>query len=108
MGQRNKIWHTVFIKFRDGVSGDQKRDIFERYQRIAQKPGREAAGVIFFHADWSIDTRGGVDLIEIAVFEDERAREAFKSGPELVELVEMLRSIADWRIGDMDLPAIIV
>ena len=65
----------------------------------------ETEGVIKYQIAESTDTRKGVVLSELVVFESREAFDAFKLTPRHVTYAEFIRDWADWKISDYDLPA---
>lgn len=100
--------HIVLIRFRPHATAAQKQDIYDRYQDLAREAG-PASGVAYFAVRNNLDTRKGVELVELGVFRDESSFRAFLTHPTHVAIQESLRACADWWVGDYnDIPRIIL
>ncbi|OGG45180.1 hypothetical protein A2673_03765 [Candidatus Kaiserbacteria bacterium RIFCSPHIGHO2_01_FULL_50_13] len=102
------LWHQVLISFRDTASEAVKREVYERYQTLDKDCGGEAAGILFWKVDWNLDVRKGVHLVEIAVFRDDAALQAFRVHPKHKEITDIVREVSDWQVGDLNLPFTVV
>ena len=98
------LWHVVLIKFKSGASQQEKDAIYERYQTLAADAGGKDAGILFFKVERNLDLRKGVELVQIAIFEDNDAVQRYRFHPAHAALAGDLSKIADWQVGDMMLP----
>lgn len=57
---------------------------------------------------FNLDLRKKVHLVEIAMFKDNEALQAFRVHPKHRELTDMLSKVADWQVGDLNLPHSVV
>jgi len=99
--QEGALWHAVLISFRKDASPAVRHEIYSRYQTIAKECGGRAAGILLWKVEGNFDLRKGDHLLEIAVFESKEALEAFRAHPKHKELTDILREVADWRLGDI-------
>ena len=99
--EKGVLWHVVLISFREGVPEAKRREIFDRYQTLAEDCGGENAGILLWRVGWNLDLRKKVHLVEIAIFENDAALQAFRKHPKHTELTVILREIADWWVGDI-------
>jgi hypothetical protein len=102
------VVHVVLIKYQPQATEAQKQDVYDRYQVLADEVGGAPAGIAYFAVRKNLDTRKGVELIELGVFKDDQSFQAFLDHPKHMEIQHILRSCADWWVGDYnDLPNII-
>ncbi len=102
------IVHIVLIKYQEAATEAQKQEVFERYQSLAGEIGGADAGIAYFAVRKNLDTRKGIELVELAVFKDDPSFRTFLAHPKHVEIQQILRACADWWVGDYnDLPQII-
>ena len=97
------LWHVVLISFRTDVPKSAKDFVFKRYQTLDKDCGGREAGILFWRVGHNIDLRKNVHLVEIAIFKDWKARETFRAHPKHVELTNVLRGVADWQLGNINL-----
>ncbi|MDO8430326.1 MAG: Dabb family protein [bacterium] len=102
--EQNKLWHVVLISFKPDTPETVKQEICNRYQTLDKDCGGEEAGIIFWKVNWNLDLRKNVDLVEIAVFENNDAFKAFQAHPKHKEMADIIKGVADWQIGDLYLP----
>ena len=100
------LWHVVLISFHDQTPEETQREVYNLYQTLAEDCGGVEADILFFRVDWNLDTRKGVQLVQIAVYRDNEALQAFRVHPAHHELTNILREVADWQVGDVNLPFI--
>lgn len=101
------VVHIVLIKYQPHATEAQRQEIYDRYQVLAEEVGGAAAGIAHFAVRKNLDTRKGVELVELVVFRDDAAFRAFLAHPRHVEIQDILRSCADWWVGDYnDMPVI--
>lgn len=102
------LWHVVLISFRPEASEEIRREIFDRYQTLAEDCGGNDAGILFWRVDRNADLRKNVCLVEVAIFESWHALQAFRQHSKHQELTDILREVADWWVGDFynDYPSI--
>lgn len=98
------LWHVVLISFKAEASPAVQNDVYEKYQVLAEQCGGKKAGILFWKVGWNIDLRKGVQLVEIAVFESDAALQRFREHPRHKEMTNLLRQIADWKVGDIHHP----
>ena len=99
------LWHIVLISFRDSVPETVRREVYDRYQTLDKDCGGKDAGILFWKVDWNLDLRKKVHLVEIAVFRDDAALQAFRTHPAHKSMTDMLRGCADWQVGDLNISA---
>lgn len=95
------LHHVVFISFNDSASEEMKQEISAKYITLGDDCGGKEAGILFWSVQPNIDLRKGIHLIEIAFFRDHDSYENFKKHPKHVEVVELLKSSANWYVGDI-------
>lgn len=98
-----KLWHVVLLSFRSETPESVREDVYRRYQTLQEDCGGATAGILFFNVQKNLDLRKQVHLVEIAVFRDEAALQAFRAHPKHQELTNILRRAADWQVGDLRL-----
>ena len=94
------LFHLVLISFLPNVSEEKRQEIFDRYQTIDQDVGGAEAGILYWRVAHNLDLRKNVHLVELAVFRDDAALQAFRNHPKHTELTNILREIANWQVGD--------
>lgn len=97
------LWHVILISFKPETTEEQRKKIFDMYQTLDQDCGGSEAGILFWRVDHNMDLRKGVHLVEIAIFRDWDARETFRAHPKHNELTSILREVADWQIGNIEM-----
>lgn len=102
------LWHDVLISFRDTASEDVRQEVYDRYQTLDRDCGGKEAGILFWNVSWNLDLRKNVHLVEVAVFRDDVALQAFRVHPKHNEITKILREVADWQVGDCNLPFVVV
>ena len=99
------FWHIVLISFRDSAPESVRQEIYDRYQALDTDCGGKEAGILFWRVGWNLDQRKKVHLIEIAVFRDDAALQHFRVHPKHQEITDILRAVADWKVGDLNIVA---
>lgn len=94
------LWHVVLISFHANASGSAMQEVYDRYQTLAEECGGAGEGILHFQVNHNLDQRKGVHLVEIAVFRSNEDLQRFRMHPRHVELTDILKSIADWQVGD--------
>lgn len=100
MSSLESLVHVVLIAFRDNATEAQKEEVCNRYQTLAEEVGGIEAGIQYFAVQKNLDTRKGIALVELAVFKDNDAFRTFLAHPRHVEIQAILRTCADWWVGD--------
>lgn len=95
------LLHVVLVSFYPNMPTDIKQGIFESLWTLGTDCGGENAGVLFWQVGWNLDLRKNVHLVEVALFRDAEALEAFRQHPKHVEVGARLRAVADWQVGDL-------
>lgn len=98
------LWHVVLISFRPETSEQERAKMYNQFQSLALDCGGKKAGVLFFTVARNLDLRKNVHLVEVAVFRDSDALQAFRTHPKHKELTDILSKIADWQVGDFHRP----
>ncbi len=98
------LWHVLLIKFNTDTAQEAKDRIFGLYQTLATDCGGKEAGILYFKVERNLDLRKNIELVEIAIFRDNEALQAFRVHPLHVTLAQDLSKIADWQVGDILLP----
>lgn len=94
------LHHVVLITFLPTASQEIKDEIADRYATLGEDCGGEKAGILFWSAKPNMDTRKNIHLIEVAIFKDKPSYENFKNHQKHKEVVELLKTSADWMVGD--------
>jgi len=102
--QGTNLWHVLLFSFYDSVPESVRQAIYERYQTLGEDCGGKDAGILFLKVEWNLDIRKKVHLVEIALFQDDAALQAFRVHPKHKELTDMSCQVADWQVGDLHLP----
>ena len=101
----NKLLHVALISFRENTSEDTKRTIQAMYATLAEDCGGIEAGILSFKIGPNQDLRRKVgyvwDLVEVAVFRDDEALQAFRNHPKHKAITDVLSTCADWVVGDL-------
>lgn len=90
--------------------------LFEMYEEATEAIRDEALrlmvamcqgvpGIVKWQVAESTDTRKGIVLSELIVFESREAFEAFKSTPGHMAYADFIRLWANWKISDYPIPA---
>lgn len=94
------LYHTVLISVRPDAPVEQALLAYHYYQTLAADCGGEAAGILYFALQGNLDQRKGVTWTQIAVFRDNAALQAFRVHSAHTRITDILRNIADWKVGD--------
>ncbi len=95
------LHHVIFISFLPEASEEIKQEIAARYATLGDDCGGKNAGILFWSVQPNMDLRKGVHLVEIAIFKDQKSFEDFKKHPKHIEVVELLKPVANWQVGDV-------
>ncbi|MBX4192259.1 Dabb family protein [Candidatus Parcubacteria bacterium] len=106
-GQEDVLHHIVLISFKPGTPPEVCQGIYNMYQTLDQECGGVDAGIFYWKVGHSLDTRKNIHLVEVAIFRDDNALQAFRVHPKHQELTNQLREIADWWVGDMMAPLLL-
>lgn len=96
-----KIWHVALISFYKNTPEAVRKEIYDRYQTLAEDCGGKDAGILYWEVGSNLDPRKGDHLVEISIFENDDALQRFRIHPKHKELTDILRGVADWRVGDI-------
>jgi len=99
-----KVWHVATVTFRQDTSSEKRGEILTRMQNLGKDCGGTEAGILIFEAGENVDKRRKVDLVEISLFKDRAAFEAFRVHPTHRAFADDLKLLADWTIGDIERP----
>ena len=97
------IAHSVFIRFHDAVSDQQRETLIAEIQNLGEACGGKEQGILFWQVGRNRDQRKNWHFVELAVFEDSAAMERFRVHPAHATHSEAMRSLADWVVGDLDI-----
>jgi len=95
------LLHIVLISFKAEVSEKARENVYNRLQTLAEDCGGKKAGILFWKVGHNLDLRKNIHLVEIAIFENDSAIQAFKRHPNHQKIGEILSKVADWKIGDI-------
>jgi hypothetical protein len=93
--------HIVLFKFYDHVTPARRTEIRQSMAGLSERCGGAAAGILSWAAEWNLNRKKGYELIEIAIFADQAALDAFQAHPEHVAFAQEMREVADWVVGDL-------
>lgn len=93
--------HTVLISFRVNTPEHVRREVHTAYQTLGEECGGARAGIVYWRVDWNLDTRKGVHVVEVVIFRDNEALQAFRSHPAHTRVTNVLSEHADWVVGDI-------
>lgn len=93
--------HIVLFRFRDGVDEEQIAAAIEALASLKVVPG-----LIEWTVRRSQDGRKGAVIVENALFENRQALADFAVHPLHLKSAALLSEIADWWIGDYEVPDI--
>lgn len=94
------LLHVVLISFLPTTTQEMRDDVSDRYTMLGQEAGGTDAGILFWSTKPNMDLRKNIHLIEVAIFKDSQSYEKFKNHPKHKEVVELLKTSADWSVGD--------
>ena len=96
------LHHVVLISFGTNVSEATRQKIYDMYQSLGSDCGGKEAGVLFFHVGKNLDTRKNIHLVEVAMYRDNAALQAFRVHPNHKMLTDILCADPDtkWWVGD--------
>ncbi len=97
------LWHVVLISFRPDTPENLKQEVYDRYQTLDRDCGGEETGILLWLVRHNHDLRKNVHLVEISVFRDDVALQAFRAHPKHTELTDITSKICDWQVGDVEL-----
>ena len=93
------LLHTVHTRFYSAPE-ESRLKILARFQQLAEQCGGKEAGILFWNVEQEqYDTRK-TDMVQIGIFRDEEAFEAFRKHPIHKKLKLELRECADWNPGN--------
>jgi hypothetical protein len=95
--------HTVLVSLRDHVTDVQREKIVAEYQQLGEKCGGEKEGILFWQAGLNLDQRKNWHIVEFAIFRDNEAFQRFRFHPAHAKLVEFMRCLGDWAVGDIEI-----
>ena len=104
----NVLWHVILISFRKETPDEVRQKIFDMYQTLPEDCGGKDAGILYFSVNHNLDLRKNVHLVEIAAFRNEDALQKFRFHPKHALLAKELSAIADWQVGDVMLPPVLI
>lgn len=94
----------VLISFKEGTPEETRKEVYDLYQTLAEDCGGKEAGILYFKVDYNLDLRKNVHLVEFAIFRDNEALQAFRVHPGHSKVTNLLREVADWKVGDFMAP----
>mgnify|MGYP001608183030 CR=1 FL=1 len=100
----DRLVHVVLISFKPETPEETKQWIYQKYQTLEQDCGSKDAGILYWRVQENLDLRKGVHLVEVAVYTDNDALQAFRNHPKHKEITDVLRDVADWQVGDITCP----
>jgi hypothetical protein len=97
------IAHSVLISFRENASREQRDQIVSQYRSLGETCGGEKEGILFWQAGLNLDQRKNWHIVQLTVFRDNDALQRFRAHPAHAKLSEVMRQIADWAVGDLEI-----
>lgn len=97
------IVHSVLVSFRNHASKEQRDQLVSRYRTLGEMCGGAKEGVLFWQAGVNLDQRKNWHIVQFAIFRDNDALQHFRIHPAHAELSEIMRPIADWAVGDLEI-----
>ena len=101
MAKKDVLHHVILISFLSEAEESIKNEIIKRYSTLGFDCGGYEAGILFWSAKPNKDLRKNIHLVEVAIFKDDESFENFKKHPKHVEVVELLKTSANWFVGDI-------
>ena len=95
--------HAVLVSFREHASKEQREQIAAQYQTLGEVCGGEEAGILFWQAGLNLDQRKNWHIVQFSIFRDSDALQQFRAHPAHTRLTEIMRAIADWAVGDIEI-----
>jgi len=96
------LWHVVLISFRPDAPENLKEWVWNRYQTLDKDCGGKEAGILLWAVRHNHDLRKNVHLVELSIFRDNEALQAFRAHQKHTELVKITQEISDWQVGDIE------
>ena len=102
----NALWHVVLLSFGESVPEEKRGRVYDMYQTLDRDCGGAEAGILFWKVERNLDLRKNVHLVEIAIFRDNDALQAFRAHPKHKELTDFISVDLDtkWWVGDFENP----
>lgn len=97
------LYHIVFISFKENITTEDRKHAEDLYKKL-QEESLKDVGTLFFTVVPNQDLRKNIHLVEVAVFKDRDAFERFHNLPAHTKVSHFMRDIANWYVGDVDLP----
>lgn len=101
MAKKDVLHHVILITFLPEAQESVKNEIIERYATLGADCGGHEAGILFWSTKPNTDLRKNIHLVEIAIFKDNDSFEKFKKHPKHIEVLELLKTSANWYVGDI-------
>ena len=92
--------HVALISFWLSASKQEQQEILELYQTLAEECGGREAGIFSLEVRKNLDLRKNMHLVEIAIFRDQDALQAFRAHHAHHRLTDRLSKCATWYTGD--------
>lgn len=98
------LWHAVLISFGSDVPEEMREEIYTKYQTLDRACGGEEAGILFWKVEKNLDLRKNVHLVELAIFKDNNALQAFRFHPGHKEITDLVSASPQtkWWVGDFE------
>ena len=103
--EKEVLYHVVLFKLHQDAPAGMKKRAFELYQQLKEDTGGDEAGVLYFELKENMDLRKGVEWVELAVFRNNDALQAFRKHPAHTTVADIMSQIGDWFVGDFMSPA---
>ena len=103
--EKEVLYHVVLFKLHPDAPEDMKKRAFELYQQLKGDTGGDEAGVLYLELKENMDLRKGVQWVQLAVFRNNDALQAFRKHPAHMAVADIMSKISDWFVGDFMSPA---
>ena len=104
--KKTYLHHVILFSFFSETTKEMRDEITNRYTVLGEDAGGKKAGILFWSVKPNIDQRKNIHLVEVAIFRDNESFENFKNHPSHKEVVELLKTSADWWVGDTIIDAL--
>ncbi len=98
------LLHTIHFKPREDTSPLRVGAILALGMHLGERCGGYGAGILFWEFTRNLDTRKGVELVEVAVFESQEAFDRFRAHPAHASFAEECAQHLNWTVADIMVP----
>ncbi len=94
------LFHIILFSFLPETKEEIRQEIINRYSTLGEDCGGADAGILFWSVKPNIDLRKNIHFVEMAIFKNRECLEQFKNHPKHKEVVEILKTSANWYVAD--------